>query len=149
LREGATAASTTHPDSSCYSCHKILTPLAFQRNKWDDKGKFLGKDEKGKPIDDSDHGLVPSYPFKGNGMEAFAVQAQNKERFIRTMIQTHFIFFFGREMRCEEDERGLYKKLWENVNANNFAIKPMLRALLTSPEYLDANPGHRRLANIE
>lgn len=145
-REGATAASTTHPDGVCYSCHKILTPLAFQRMKWDDKGKFIDKDERGKPIDDSDHQLVPSYPFKGNGMEAFAVQAQNKERFIRTMIQTHFIFYFGREMRYEEDERALYKKLWDNVNANNFAIKPMLRALLTSPEYLDANPGHGRVA---
>jgi len=144
-REGATAASTTHPDGVCYSCHKILTPLAFQRMKWDDKGKFIDKDEKGKLIDDSDHNLVPSYPFKGNGMEAFAVQAQNKERFIRTMIQTHFIFFFGREMRYEEDERDLYKKLWDTVNANNFAIRPMLRAMILSTEYLDANPGQRRV----
>ncbi len=146
MREGATAASTTHPQSSCYSCHKILTPLAFQRMKWDDMGKFKDKDEKGKPVDDSDHALVPSYPFKGNGMEAFALQAQNKERFIRTMIQTHFIFFFGREMRHEEDERGLYKKLWDNVQANNFAIKPMLKAMLNSAEYLEALPGDKRVA---
>lgn len=144
MREGATAASTTDPKSSCYSCHKILTPLAFQRMKWDDLGKFKEKDEKGKMVDDSDHGLVPGYPFKGNGMEAFATQAQNKERFIRTMIQTHFIFYFGREMRYEEDERALYKKLWDNVNANNFAIKPMLKAMLNSAEYLEANPGETR-----
>ena len=146
MREGATAASTTHPSSSCYSCHKILTPLALQRTRWDDKGKFLEKDEKGKPIDDSDHALVPSYPFKGNGLEAFAVQAQHKERFIRTMIQTHFIFFFGREMRYEDDERALYKKLWDTAASSNYSIKQMLRTLLTSPEYLEAHPGNSKIA---
>jgi len=139
-REGATAASTTHPDSTCYSCHKILTPLAFQRTKWTDDGKFRDKDEHGKPIDATDHNLVPSYPFKGEGLEAFALGAQNKERFIRTMIQTHFIFFFGREMRYEDNERGLYRRLWDNVNASNFSIRAMLREMLTSPEYLDAQP---------
>jgi hypothetical protein len=139
-REGATAASTTQTTSVCYSCHKVLTPLAYQRLKWDDKGVFHDKDDKGKPIDDSDRKLVESYPFKGSGLEAFAVQAQNKERFIRTIIQTHFIFYFGREMRYEEDERGLYKKLWDTATATNFAIKPLLRTLLTSPEYLDASP---------
>lgn len=139
-REGATAASTTHPDSTCYSCHKILTPLAFQRMKWTDDGKFRDKDEKGKPIDATDRNLVPSYPFKGEGMEAFALGAQHKERFIRTMIQTHFIFFFGREMRYEDNERGLYRRLWDNVNASNFSIRAMLREMLNSPEYLDAQP---------
>ncbi len=136
-REGATAASTTHPDSTCYSCHKILTPLAFQRMKWTDDGKFKDKDEKGAPIDATDRNLVASYPFKGEGMEAFALGAQNKERFIRTMIQTHFIFFFGREMRYEDAERGLYHRLWDNAAANNYSIRALLRELLASPEYLE------------
>ena len=136
-REGATAASTTHPDSTCYSCHKILTPLAFQRMKWTDDGKFREKDEKGAPIDATDRNLVASYPFKGEGMEAFALGAQNKERFIRTMIQTHFIFYFGREMRYEDEERGLYHRLWDNAAANTYSIRALLREMLTCPEYLD------------
>ncbi len=140
-REGATAASTTHPDSTCYSCHKILTPLAFQRMKWTDDGKFREKDEKGEPIDATDRNLVPSYPFKGEGMEAFALGAQHKERFIRTMIQTHFIFYFGREMRYEDEERGLYRRLWDNAAAHGYSIRALLRELLTSPEYLGAAPG--------
>lgn len=141
-REGATAASTTHPESTCYSCHKILTPLAFQRMKWDDNGKFREKDEKGAPIDATDHHLVPSYPFKGEGMEAFALGAQNKERFIRTMIQTHFIFYFGREMRWEDSERGLYRRLWDNTVEHNYSIRALLRELLTSPEYLSQEADH-------
>ncbi|MBI3854120.1 MAG: hypothetical protein HY293_00350 [Planctomycetes bacterium] len=140
-REGATAASTTHPDSTCYSCHKILTPLAFQRTKWTDDGKFREKDEKGAPIDATDHNLVASYPFKGEGMEAFALGAQNKERFIRTMIQTHFVFYFGREMRYEDEERGLYRRLWDNAASNNYSIRALLREMLTCPEYLETRPG--------
>ena len=140
MRDGATAASTTSPESSCFSCHKILTPLAFQRTKWSDDGKFRDKDEKGKPIDATDHNLVPTYPFKGEGMEAFSLKAQNKERFIRTILQTHFIFYFGREMRYEDNERALYRRLWDTANAKNFAIKPLIRTLLTSPEYLEAQP---------
>jgi hypothetical protein len=139
-REGATAASTTHPDSTCYSCHKILTPLAFQRMKWSDDGKYREKDEKGAPIDATDRNLVASYPFKGEGLEAFALGAQNKERFIRTILQTHFIFYFGREMRYEDEERGLYRRLWDNAAAHNYSIRAMLRELLTSPEYLEEQP---------
>ena len=30
-RGAITAASTTNPNTVCYSCHKILTPLAYQR----------------------------------------------------------------------------------------------------------------------
>lgn len=137
IRDGIAAASTTAPNSICYSCHKMLTPLAFQRSRWTDDGVYQAK-FNGKPIDDSDHQLVASYPFKGNGMEAFALQAQNKERFIRTMIQTHFVFYFGREMRYDRDERGLYRRLWNTELANNYSIRGLIRALLTSPEYLES-----------
>ena len=139
IRNGLTAASTTSAGSVCYSCHKLLTPLAYQRTHWTDDGTFKPKDEKGKWLDDSDNKLVASYPFKGNGMEAFAQQAVNKERFIRTMIQTHFVFYYGREMRWDQDERTLYKRLWDNVNANDFNIKKLIRTLVTSPEYLNGS----------
>jgi len=134
-RDSIAAASTTSPTSVCYSCHKVLTPLAYQRLAWDDYGNFKPRDG-GKAVDDTDRGLVPSYPFRGKGMEAFALQSVNKERFIRTMIQTHFVMFFGREMRYQDDERGLYKRLWDDAQKSNFNVKSMLRSLMTSPEYL-------------
>ncbi len=135
-REGITAAGTTDPQSTCYSCHKILTPLANQRNQWTDEGKFRLKDEDGILIDASDLGLVAEYPFKGIGMEAFATQAVKKERFIRTIIDTHFNFYFGRQMRFRQDERALYRRVWEAVHADDFKIKSLIRTLVTSPEYL-------------
>lgn len=134
-RDSIAAASTTSPTSVCYSCHKVLTPLAYQRLAWDDNGNYKPRDG-GKPVDDTDRGLVPSYPFRGKGMEAFALQSVNKERFIRTMIQTHFVMFFGREMRYQDDERDLYKRLWDDAQKSNYSVKSMLRALMTSPEYL-------------
>jgi hypothetical protein len=137
-REGITAAATTDPSSVCYSCHKVLTPLAYQRTAWTDDGEYRPTEE-GKPVDDTDRRAVASYPFAGKGMEAFALQAQRKERFIRTMIQTHFIFYFGREMRYDADERELYRRLWDTVHENGFAIKGLIRALMTSPEYLEGS----------
>jgi len=136
-REGATALGTTDPSSICYSCHKVLTPLALQRSFWTDEGVYRTKDEKGLLLDASDQGLVDEYPFKGTGMEAFAVQAVKKERFIRTMINTHFSFYFGRPMRHRADERALYKRLWDEVHQNQFQIRGLIRALVTSPEYLE------------
>jgi hypothetical protein len=135
MREGITAVSTMSPASVCYSCHKVLTPLAFQRSRWDDQGRFLEKDQDGKEIDDSDRQLVASYPFRGRGMEAFAERAKDTERFIRTIINTHFIWYFGREMRYEADERALYKRLWDRVHAEGFKLKGLIRAILLSPEY--------------
>ena len=134
-REGVTALGTTDPNSACYRCHKILTPLAFQRSFWTDEGKYRLHDEYGLPIEASDHGLVEEYPFKGEGLEAFALQAVKKERFIRTMIDTHFDFMFGRAMRYRTDERVLYKSLWDEVHDNGFSIKGLIRALAMSPQY--------------
>lgn len=137
-REGITAIGTTDPASACYHCHKVLTPLAFQREHWDDEGRFRTHTPQGVPIDASDRGIVASYPFKGDGIEAFATTAANKERFIRTIINTHFAFYFGRSMRWQEDEALLYRDLWDAVQAQQFTIKGLIRAILTSPEYLGA-----------
>ena len=131
-----TAASTVDPKSICYSCHQVLTPLAYQRTRWTDDGKYREKDDKGRAIDDSDRHAVASYPFKGAGLEAFALEAQRKERFHRAIIQTHFIWFFGRPLRYDADERKLYKRLWDDVHQTHFALKPLVRAIVTSPEYL-------------
>ncbi len=126
---GITAISTTSAGSVCYSCHKVLTPLAYQRERWTDEGEFREHDDTGLRINDTDRDLVPSYPYPGAGMEAFALQAQNKERFIRTIIQTHFVWYFGREMRYEQDERGLYRRLWDT------AQEPPLRHSPADPRH--------------
>ena len=139
-REGVTAEGTTDPQSTCYSCHKILTPLAHQRNHWLDDGTFRPKTKKGKAINASDHGLVDEYPFKGDGLEAFATQAVKKERFVRTIIDTHFNFYFGRQMRYREDERTLYRRVWDAVHTDGFKIRTLIRTLVTSPEYLEGTP---------
>ncbi|HSH94673.1 MAG TPA: hypothetical protein VK968_11055, partial [Roseimicrobium sp.] len=137
MREGLTAASTVDPTSVCFSCHKILTPIAVQRNMWDDEGKFRRYDELGLPIDASDANMVDGYPFPGEGLEAFATQAVKKERFVRTIINTHFTFYFGREMRFRDDERFLYKKVWDDVHADGFKLRTLVRSLVTSPEYME------------
>ncbi len=135
-REGVTALGTADPNSSCYSCHKILTPLAFQRLNWTDAGEYRKQDEAGVPIDATDHAVVDEYPFKGDGLEAFAIQAVKKERFIRTMINTHVDFYFGRQMEFRDQERKLYKHLWDNVHEHEFKIRSLIKAIVTSPEYL-------------
>ena len=135
-REGVTALGTTDPNSNCYSCHKILTPLAFQRSNWSDDGSFRTQDESGLAIDASDRGAVEEYPFKGEGLEAFATQAVKKERFVRTIINTHVSFYFGRPMDVLGRERSLYKRLWDNVHENDFRIRELVHAIVTSPEYL-------------
>lgn len=137
LREGVTALGTTDPNSVCYSCHKILTPLAFQRANWTDEGEYRIKDEYEMAIDASDRGASIDYPFAGVGLEAFATQAVKKERFIRTMINTHVNFYFARPLRHREDERTLYLRLWERTHASDFKILELIRAIVTSPEYLE------------
>ena len=155
-RTGITASATTDPKSVCYTCHKVLTPLAYQRAHWNDEGSYRAHDEYGLPIDHSDRDEVAAYPFKGEGMEAFATQAVAKERFIRTILQTHFVWYFGRELRCETDERGLYQRLWNSVVKNNYTLKPLIKALVLTPEYLNgtvtappvANPKAKRLTTL-
>ncbi|MBB6052207.1 hypothetical protein [Armatimonas rosea] len=155
-RQGITASATTDPKSVCYTCHKVLTPLAYQRAHWDDEGNYRAHDEYGLPIDSSDRDEVAAYPFKGEGIEAFATQAAQKERFLRTILQTHFVWYFGRELRAETDERGLYQRLWGAMAKSNYALKPLVKALVLTPEYLNGtvsaplapDPKKKRLAQL-
>jgi hypothetical protein len=135
-----TASSTVDPKSLCYTCHQVLTPLAYQRTRWTDGGVYKEKEDWGPVIDDSDRDSVAAYPFKGKGLEAFALAAQRTERFDRAIIQIHFVWYFGREMRYDADERGLYKRLWDTTHRDHYKLKGLIRALVTSPEYLGDAP---------
>jgi hypothetical protein len=117
-----------------------LTPLAYQRTRWDDSGVYRIHDSRGLPIDDSDREAVADYAYAGRGLESFALAAQKKERFIRTMIDIHYSFYMGRAMRFDRDERDLYRRLWEVVHEREFSIRGLIEAIVTSPEYL----GERR-----
>ncbi|XXF77499.1 carbohydrate-binding domain-containing protein [Myxococcaceae bacterium GXIMD 01537] len=135
MRGAATAASTVDPTSICYTCHQTLTPLAHQRLRWDDEGQYRTQDVEGRNLDDSDRGLVSAYSFKGQGMEAFATQAVKKEAFQRRTLNAQFALFFGREMRHREDERALYKRLWDVSQESHGNLKAVLRTIALSPEY--------------
>ena len=136
MRGAATAASTVDPTSLCFSCHQTLTPLAHQRLRWDDEGNYRTVDLDGKPLDDSDRGLVGPYAYKGQGIQAFSTQAVKKEAFVRRTLNAQFALFFGRELRHAEDERVLYKRLWDVSEESQGNLKAVLRSIATSPEYL-------------
>ncbi len=122
--------STTDPASMCYSCHKLLTPLAYQRERWDVHGHYRTVDDGHEPIDDTDRGVVPDYPFKGEGLAAFAAQAVRKERFVRTFVNRHHDMLFHRQLRIHEDHRDEYKSLHDFAVANDLRIRPLLKRLV-------------------
>ncbi len=134
-RGTATAASTVDPTSVCFNCHQNLTPLATQRLAWDDNGDFRTVDDQGIAINDTDRGLVPSYAFKGKGMEAFATQAVKKETFKRRVLNSQYRLLMGREMRHAEDERVIYKQLWDVSLSSNEKLKSVIKAIAMSNRY--------------
>jgi|GEM_PF-399190 len=134
-RATATAASTVDPTSVCYNCHRVLTPLAYQRLNWDDEGNFRTVDTNGLPIDATDNGLVPDYPFAGDGMGAFAAQAVRKEGFVRRMSNDVFAILMNRPMRHSEDERVLYRAVWDAAASGEGTFKDILRTMLFDDVY--------------
>ena len=122
--------STTDPSSICYSCHKLLTPLAYQRERWDVHGHYRTVDDDHQPIDDSDRGIVPDYPFKGDGLSAFASQVVRKERFVRAFINHHHDMLFHRPLRLYQDQRDEYKDLYDFAVANDLRIRPLVKKMV-------------------
>ncbi|MDE0625550.1 MAG: hypothetical protein OXH99_04055 [Bryobacterales bacterium] len=122
--------STTDPRSICYSCHKLLTPLAYQRERWDVHGHYRSVDDSHEPIDDSDRGVVPDYPFKGSGLQAFASQVVRKERFVRRFINLHHDMLFHRHLRVHEDQREDYRHLYRFAVAKDLRIRPLLKRMI-------------------
>ncbi|WP_224361187.1 carbohydrate-binding domain-containing protein [Hyalangium versicolor] len=135
MRGAATAASTVDPTSICFSCHQTLTPLSHQRLRWNDDGTYRTTDDQGRTLDDSDRGLVGTYAFKGQGMPAFAQQAVKKEAFIRRTVNAQYMIYFGREMRHTQDERVMYKKLWDVAHESDGNLKAVLKTIALSNEY--------------
>jgi hypothetical protein len=68
-------------------------------------------------------------------MAAFTAQAVKKERFVRQTLQAEFNLLFGRPMRFDQDERGLYKQLWDALAASNGDLRTSLKVLVASPQY--------------
>ena len=136
-RGTSTASSTVDPQSICFNCHQLLTPLAHQRLRWSDDGTFRDT-LNGAAIDDTDRGLVATYPYKGAGLEAFTTGAVKKEPFIRRMINTQVKLLIGRELRSQTDERVLYKTLWDTTFANNGDMRAVLKAVAASPNFQGA-----------
>lgn len=134
-RRNATPASTVDPTSICYSCHNLLTPLAHQRLAWKDDGSFRTVDDEGHVIDDTDRALVPEYPYKGKGIEAFTTRAAKKERFIRTTLNLEYLLLLGRPMRHDADERVIYRTLWDEVERTRGDLRATLKAIMRSPAY--------------
>ena len=122
--------STTDPASMCFSCHKLLTPLAFQRERWDVHGHYRTVDGEHKLIDDSDRGVVPDYPFKGPGLSAFATQVVKKERFVRTFVNQHHDMLFHRQLRVFEDQREVYRELYDFAISTDLRIRPLLKKMM-------------------
>lgn len=122
--------STTDPSSICYSCHKLLTPLANQRERWDAHGHYRAVDDDHQPIDDSDRGVVPGYPFKGEGLRAFASQVVRKERFVRAFVNQHHDMLFHRPLRVHQDQRDDYRELHDFAIANDLRIRPLLKRMV-------------------
>ncbi len=122
--------STTDPASMCYSCHKLLTPLAYQRERWDVHGHYRTVDDEHNPIDDTDRGVVPDYPFRGAGLSAFTTKVVRKERFVRTFINLHYDMLFHRQLRVYEDQRDEYRELYDFAIENDLRIRPLLKKML-------------------
>lgn len=122
--------STTDPASMCYSCHKLLTPLAYQRERWDVHGHYRTVDDDHNPIDDTDRGVVPNYPFAGEGLTAFSTQVVRKERFVRAFINVHHDMLFHRKLRVYEDQRKDYRELHNFAIRNDLRIRPLLKKMV-------------------
>jgi len=136
-RVDATATSTVQPGTLCITCHGVLTPLAFQRSRWADDGTYHATDDAGAPIDDTDRNLVPDYPYKGAGIEGFAVNAVKKEKFFRQSFQAQFLFYLGRQMRFDQDERTTYLALWNSAFKQNGDLREIVKIIAANtPGYL-------------
>lgn len=131
-RATSTPSSTVDPTGICFSCHQVLTPLAYQRLRWTDAGEYVETDADGEPIDDSDRGVVSGYRYKGRGMEAFSLQAVNKESFVRRMLNAQYEFAVGRPMRWRQDERDVYRQLWDVSERTGGELKAILRTIALS-----------------
>jgi hypothetical protein len=142
-RATATASSTVDPASLCYSCHRLLTPLAHQRLKWDDAGNHREVFDDGRVIDDSDRNLVADYPFRGAGLEAFSLVAVRKEAFARRIANAHFQLVFGRLLRHDADERDVYRALYDAIDQGRGSFRAVLRAVLLSSSVSEPPPLQR------
>jgi hypothetical protein len=68
-------------------------------------------------------------------MAGFAASAIRKEAFARSTLQSQHRLLLGRDLRWEEDERVLYKQLWDLTFATNGDLRAVLKTIALSKAY--------------
>ena len=77
---------------------------------------------------------MPTYPYKGHGLEAFATQAVKKESFVRQTLNSQYDLLMGRNMRWADDERDVYKTLWDVAHGEG-TFRSVLKQIALSNKY--------------
>ena len=80
---------------------------------------------------------MADYAYKGQGLEAFSTVAARKEVFVRQTLNAQYLVLLGRPMRANDDERVVYKQLWDIAVAEKSDLRKTFKAILTSPTYQD------------
>ena len=58
-----------------------------------------------------------------------------KETFKRRVLNSQYRLLMGREMRHAEDERVIYKQLWDTSVTSNENLKSVVKAIAMSNRY--------------
>jgi hypothetical protein len=69
-------------------------------------------------------------------MAGFAAHAIKKEKFLRQTFQSQFLFFLGRQMRYDLDERTVYLALWLKAFSSNGDFRELIKIIANMPTYL-------------
>jgi len=130
IRDGIAAASTVSPSSVCYSCHKVLTPLAYQPLA----GRTMGSTRRRSAASPSMTAIIRwSRPIRSRAMAWRRSDAGPEQRAVYPHSDPDPLRLYFRARDALDQDARLYKRLWETERQHNYQIKGLIRAILTSP----------------
>ena len=124
-------------DPACFTCHKLMDPIGFGLENFDNMGRWRDKDQQGRPIDAS--GVLPSGEKFDGPQELRQALIGKKADFMRHLTGKTLGYALGRSL--QDGDSCTIQQLTDRVEKDNYRARTLFREIVLSIPFRNTQGG--------
>jgi len=134
MREKLTAHRS---NPACFTCHRLMDPIGFGLENFDNMGRWRDKDQQGRPIDAS--GILPSGEKFNGPAELRQALLAKKADFMRHLSGKVLGYALGRSL--QDGDSCTIQQITDRVEKDNYRARTLFREIALSIPFRNTQGG--------
>jgi hypothetical protein len=134
MREKLTAHRS---NPACFTCHRLMDPIGFGLENFDNMGRWRDKDQQGRPIDAS--GVLPSGEKFDGPAELRRALLAKKADFMRHLSGKVLGYALGRSL--QDGDSCTIQQITDRVEKDNYRARTLFREIALSIPFRNTQGG--------